>query len=163
VATPVRRIVDSSPLILLAKVGQLDLLHAGVPEILVPDAVLSEVGARGPTDPVFREIQSTAWLKIVPAPPAPQRVLVWGLGAGECSVLTVALADPECEVILDDRDARRCAQALGIGIRGTLGLVILAKQIASVPSARPVVEHLRRVGLFLTDDVANQASALVGE
>jgi predicted nucleic acid-binding protein len=59
--------------------------------------------------------------------------------------------------------SRRCAQALGIGIRGTLGLVILAKQIASVPSARPVVEHLRRVGLFLTDDVANQASALVGE
>ena len=33
-ATPVRRIVDSSPLILLAKIGQLDLLHAGVPEIL---------------------------------------------------------------------------------------------------------------------------------
>jgi hypothetical protein len=34
VATPVRRIVDSSPLILLAKIGQLDLLHAGVPEVL---------------------------------------------------------------------------------------------------------------------------------
>jgi hypothetical protein len=34
VATPVRRIVDSSPLILLAKIAQLDLLHAGVPEIL---------------------------------------------------------------------------------------------------------------------------------
>ena len=32
-ATPVQRIVDSSPLILLAKIGQLDLLHAGVPEV----------------------------------------------------------------------------------------------------------------------------------
>ena len=60
-ATPVRRIVDSSPLILLAKVGQLDLLHAGVPEILVPDTVLSEVGARGPADPVFQQIQSASW------------------------------------------------------------------------------------------------------
>ena len=65
-ATPVRRIVDTSPLILLAKVGQLDLLRAGVPEILVPDAVLQEVAARGPTDPVFQEIQRVAWLKIVP-------------------------------------------------------------------------------------------------
>jgi hypothetical protein len=34
VATPVRRIVDSSPPILLAEIGQLDLLRAGVPEIL---------------------------------------------------------------------------------------------------------------------------------
>jgi hypothetical protein len=66
-------------------------------------------------------------------------------------------------VIRDDRHASRSARALGIGIRGTLGLVILAKQIASIPVARPVVEHLRRVGLFLTDDVANQALALVGE
>jgi hypothetical protein len=49
----------------------------------------------------------------------------------------------------DDRHASRSARALGIGIRGTLGLVILAKQIASIPAARPVVEHLRRVGLFL--------------
>jgi predicted nucleic acid-binding protein len=66
-------------------------------------------------------------------------------------------------VIRDDRHASRSAQALGIGIRGTLGLVILAKQIASIPAARPVVEHLRRVGLFLTDDVASQALALVRE
>ena len=81
-ATPVRRIVDSSRLILLAKVGQLDLLRAGVPEILVPDAVLSEAGMLGPKDPDFQHIQSTAWLKIVPAPPAPQRVLIGGLGTG---------------------------------------------------------------------------------
>ena len=55
-ATPVRRIVNASPLILLAKAGQLDLLRAGVPEIIVSDAVLREVGARGPADRVLLEI-----------------------------------------------------------------------------------------------------------
>jgi predicted nucleic acid-binding protein len=99
-------------LILLAKVGQLDLLHAGVPEIIVPDVVLREVGARGPADPVFQEVQRATWLKMVPAPPIPPRVLVWSLGAGESSVLAAALTDPDCEAILDDRHARRCAQAL---------------------------------------------------
>ena len=94
VATPVRRIVNTSPLILLAKVGQLDLLRAGVPEIIVPDVVLREVGGRGPADPVFQEIQRAAWLKIVPTPPTPPRVLVWNLGAGESSVLAIALTDP---------------------------------------------------------------------
>jgi predicted nucleic acid-binding protein len=150
-------------LILLAKVGQLDLLRAGVPEIVVPDAMLTEVAARGRADPVLRQIQGTAWLRIVPAPPVPQQVLAWSLGTGEASVLTIALADPDCETILDDRNARRCAQALRIGVRGTVGLVILGKQIGSLASARPVVEALRRSGLFLTDAVANQALALVGE
>jgi predicted nucleic acid-binding protein len=163
VATPVRRIVNASPLIFLAKVGQLDLLRAGVPEIIITDVVLREVGARGPTDPAFQEVQRTTWLKIIPAPSTPRPVLVWSLGPGESSVLAVALTDPDCEAILDDRRARRCAQALKVGFRGTLGLVILAKQIGSISSARPVIEQLRRAGLFVTDDLADQALALVGE
>ncbi len=36
------------------------------------------------------------------------------------------------------------AESLKVGIRGTLGLVILAKQIGFIPSARPVVLELRR-------------------
>jgi hypothetical protein len=71
VATPLRRVVDASPLILLTKAGWLNLLRAGVSEILVPDAVLSEVGARGPTDPVLQQIKSTAWLSFVSTPQTP--------------------------------------------------------------------------------------------
>ena len=134
-----------------------------MPEIVVPDAVLREVSARGPADPVLLEIQRASWLKIVPAPPTPPEVLVWDLGDGESSVLSMALDDPECEAILDDRDARRCAQALSIGTRGTIGLIVLARQIGSIPAARPVLEQVRRAGLFVTDDLVRQALALVGE
>ena len=109
-ATPVRRIVNASPLILLAKAGQLDLLRAGVPEIIVPDAVLREVSARGPADPVLLEVRRASWLKVAPASPTPPEVLVWNLGDGESSMLSMALDDPDCEAILDDRDARRCAE-----------------------------------------------------
>ena len=162
-ATPVRRIVNASPLILLAKAGQLELLRAGVPEILVPDAVLREVSARGPDDPVLQEVQQAAWLKLVPAPPTPPEVLVWDLGDGESSVLSMALQDPGCEAILDDREARRCAQVLGIGTRGTIGLIILARQLGTIPAARPVLEQVRRAGLFATDDLVRRAPDLVGE
>ncbi len=131
------------------------LLRAGAPEIIVPDAVLREVGGRGAADPVFQEILWAVWLKIVPTLPTPPQVRVWNFGAGESAVLALALNDRDCEAVLDDRDARRCAQTLKIGVRGTLGLVVLAKQIGSIPSARPVVEQLRRSGLYLTDDVTN--------
>ena len=89
-ATPLRRIVNASPLILLAKAGQLELLRAGVPEIHVPDAVLREVSARGPADPVLLEVRRRAVVKVVPAPPTPPEVLVWDLGDGESSVLSLA-------------------------------------------------------------------------
>jgi predicted nucleic acid-binding protein len=163
VATPLRRIVHASPLILLAKAGQLDLLRAGVPEIIVADAVLREVSARGPADPVLLEVQRASWLKVVPAPVTPSEILVWDLGDGESSVLSMALDDPECEAILDDRDARRCAQALGIGTRGTIGLIVLARQIGSIPAARPVLEQARQAGLFATGALVRQALALIGE
>jgi predicted nucleic acid-binding protein len=147
----------------LEKVGHFELLRTGVAEVFVPDAVFAEVSARGPVDPVVQRIQSTAWVKIVVAPPTPPRVLRWGLGDGESSVLTIALGDPESECALDDRDARRCAKALRLDVRGTLGLVLLAKQIGSLAAARPVVERLRQAGLFLSDQIAEQALALVGE
>jgi predicted nucleic acid-binding protein len=163
VATPLRRIVNASPLILLANSGQLDLLRAGVAEIIVLDAVLREVSARGPGDPVLLEVERAAWLKVAPAPPTPPEVLVWDLGDGESAVLSISRNDPECEAILDDRDARRCAQALGIGTRGTIGLIVLARQIGSIPAAGPVLEEVRRAGLFVTHDLVRQALALVGE
>jgi predicted nucleic acid-binding protein len=47
-ACVVRRIVDASPLILLGKIGRLDLLRVGGPEVVVPGAVLEEVGGHGP-------------------------------------------------------------------------------------------------------------------
>lgn len=162
-ATPVRRVVDASSLISLAKVGRLELLRVGVPEIIVPDSVIAEASVRSTTDPVLERIRRAEWLTIVPATAIPPIVMAWDLGAGENSVLAIALADQECEALLDDRDARRCAQALGIQARGTLGLVILAKQIGSLPWARPVVEELRQAGFYLTDELAGQALALVGE
>lgn len=75
----------------------------------------------------------------------------------------MALGDPASEAVLDDRDARRCAQALGIQSRGTIGLVILAPQFGAIPAARPVLEDVRRAGLFATDRPVDQTLALVEE
>jgi predicted nucleic acid-binding protein len=85
------------------------------------------------------------------------------LGAGESAVLTWGYVNPGTEVIVDDLAARRCAAALGIPVRGTLGLVLTAKQQGILPAARPVLEQLRLSGMYLSDRVMNQALVLVGE
>jgi predicted nucleic acid-binding protein len=65
--------------------------------------------------------------------------------------------------ILDDLAGRRCAAALRVPVRGTLGLVLLAKQRGRIPAARPVLEAMRACGMYLSDRVLGDALALVGE
>ncbi|WP_242055410.1 DUF3368 domain-containing protein [Nostoc flagelliforme] len=71
--------------------------------------------------------------------------------------MTWGYANPGTEVILDDLVARRCAATLSIPVRGTLGIMITAKQRGVIPAARPVLEQLRLCGMYLSDRVINQA------
>jgi predicted nucleic acid-binding protein len=78
-------------------------------------------------------------------------------------VLAWARAHPGTEAICDDLAARRCAKTLGIPVRGTVGIVLLAKQRGVVPAARPIMERIVRSGMYLSDRALNDALALVGE
>lgn len=158
-----RPVVNASPLILLSRANWLHLLRLSGDTIVVPAAVADEVRARGLDDPIHRALEVTDWLTVEETGPIPAVVANWDLGPGESSVLSWALAHPGSEAILDDLAARRCARALGISVRGTLGLVLIAKQRGIIPAARPVVQELRQSGMYLSDTVVNQALKQVGE
>ena len=81
---------------------------------------------------------------------------------GESSALALA-ADHQLEAILDDRKGRRCAASLNIPVRGTLGIVLVAKLRGHIAEARPVIEGMMRNGLYLSQKVLDEALARVGE
>jgi predicted nucleic acid-binding protein len=158
-----RPAVNASPLILFARADLVSLLQLAGPEIVVPRPVADEVNREEPTDPAVRAIASTPWLRVVDPPPVPPVIQAWDLGPGESSVLAWAHAHPGTLAILDDLAGRRCATALRIPVRGTLGLVLVAKQRGRLPLARPVLEGMRACGMYLSDQVLNEALKLVGE
>jgi predicted nucleic acid-binding protein len=157
-----RAAVNASPLILLARGGLIRLLNLAAPEVVVPLAVAEEVRRRGASDPTVRALAENPWL-VVSEIAVPPLIQAWDLGPGESSVLAYAHAHPVTLAVLDDLAARRCAVTLGIPVRGTLGLVILAKKRGEIRAARPLLEALRRGGLYLSDAVLNAALALVDE
>jgi predicted nucleic acid-binding protein len=157
-----RAAVNASPLILLARGGLIQLLKLAGPEVVVPLPVAEEVRRRGSSDPTVRALAENPWL-VVSDIAVPPLIQAWDLGPGESSVLAWAHVHPGTLAVLDDLAARRCAATLGIRARGTLGLVILAKQRGEVKAARPVLEALRKGGLYLSDSVLNAALALVDE
>jgi predicted nucleic acid-binding protein len=158
-----RPAINTSPLIFLTKGGVLELLQIASQEIVVPAAVATEIEQYGETDVTAIALAQTDWLVVVETPPVPTVIQNWDLGAGESAVLAWGYVNPGTEVILDDLAARRCAAALGIPARGTLGLVLSAKQQGRIPTARPVLEQLRLSGMYLSDRVMNKALTLVGE
>lgn len=156
-------VVNTSPLVFLARAGLFDLLTIAAPAIVVPTEVAAELRRRGDADAAVRAMTAAAWLTVVEAPDAPASIQSWDLGPGESAVLSWAIEHGPAVAVIDDLAGRRCGAALGVPIRGTLGLVLAAKQRGRVPAARPVMEDLRRSGMYLSDKVLDSALGLVGE
>ena len=158
-----RAVVNASPLIFLAGAELLELLRLAADDVVVTSPVAEEIERRGPTDPTARALQETNWLSITETPEIPPVIQAWGLGAGEASVLAWSYVNAGSEAIIDDLAGRRCAAALGIPVRGTLGLVLVAKRRGQIASARSVLDQLRQSGMYLSDRILNEALTLVGE
>ena len=155
--------VDASPLIFLAHARLLHFLRYAAPELVVPIPVAEEISRRGSKDPTAQALAETRWLRTVEAPVTPPNLQAWDLGPGESAVLAWCLGNPGSQAIVDDLAARRCAATLGVPVRGTLGLVLIAKQRGEISAARSVLEELRQAGMYLSDAVLNRALKRVGE
>ena len=159
-----RPVVNASPLIFLARAKRIDLLRVAGHQVVVPDVVVAEITRRGPHDVTAVALESaSSWIEIVHPKAIHPVITAWDLGPGESSVLSWAKDHPPTEVIVDDLAARRCAAALGIQARGTLGLILVAKKRGIIHQARPVVESMRQSGMYLSERVMNRALALVDE
>lgn len=155
--------VNASPLIFLTQAELLDLLRMVGDTGVIPAAVMRELEAGVHIHDTARVVRETPWLTVVETLEPVESIQVWDLGAGESGVLAWVLNHPGTEAVVDDLQARRCAATLGLPVRGTLGLVITAKQRGRIPAARPVIEQLRDAGMYLSDRVLNFALKKVGE
>ena len=156
-------IVNASPLILLAKVGQIHLLLDLTQELVVPAAVAGEVQAGPASDPAGRWLRSEGarWVQAdLSVDPA---IAAWDLGSGETAVLNWASQRRTFEAILDDRAARKCALIHRIPYRGTLGVILAAKKAGLIPAAKPVCNQIVEAGLRIDASVLQGALRLVGE
>jgi predicted nucleic acid-binding protein len=156
-------VVDASPLILLGKIGQVGLLHELADELVVPQAVVLEVASRPEGAAVIEQVRSFERASVAAEVSVTAELWTWGLGPGESQVLALTSMVPGSRAVLDDLDGRRCAQAFGLPVIGTLGVVLRAKRKGVIPAARPVIDHLRRVGLFASDQLIKRALAHVEE
>jgi predicted nucleic acid-binding protein len=95
-----RWVANASPLIVLSKINQQQLLEQLADELALPEAVLVEINA-GPEEDAARRYLAESPLPVVSVMPEPL-VAAWDLGAGESAVLAHALAHPGWKAVVDD-------------------------------------------------------------
>lgn len=156
-------VANASSLILLGKASQTSLLVELCDELIIPKTVVREVREKPDGEEVLGKLATAPGVRFTDARPVQHSIEAWDLGPGESQVLAVASAQHGARAVLDDREARRCAASIEVPVIGTLGIVLRAKRKGLISEARPVLDQLREVGLYVSTDLLEQALHYLGE
>ncbi|MEQ9423248.1 MAG: DUF3368 domain-containing protein [Cyclobacteriaceae bacterium] len=133
-------ITDTSCLILLSKIGQLNLLNELYSEVWVTQEIVNEYGAGLPK-----------FIKISRVKPKFVRLL-WQIDKGEASAISLALESGYL-LAIDDLKARNVAFNLKLKITGTLGLLVKAKKSGLIDSVKDQLKAIEKTDFRLSEDV----------
>ena len=121
-------VADTSPLRYLILIEHVHVLPALYGHVIVPPAVIVELNQERTPDLVKTWLSNRpAWLQ-VQAPMQPVTSPRPVLGAGEREALALASELSADALLMDDRDARREAQRLGVPVLGTLRVLVDASE-----------------------------------
>lgn len=145
-------VVNTSPLILLAKIGQLDLLVRLYSQVVVPNAVWSELQAKPSheTQQIENYIQVGVFHRQQASPQHLSKVSPH-LGRGEQEAIALAMQLQAGLVILDDQEGRRIARQESLSITETIGVLIEAREKGLLPSIRRELDRLIEAGMWLDE------------
>ncbi len=148
---------NASPLINLARIGKLDLLHELYGELTVPEAVWQEVVVDGAGQPGADQVKASSWIKVQAV--ANRRfvqALRLELDAGEAEAIGLTI-ETEAELLLmDEHLGREIARHFGVCYTGLLGVLLEAKHTHLISAVKPLLDALRDVAGFRISDALYQ-------
>jgi len=148
-----KAVVNATPLIALSVTGHLDLLEQLFEWVYTPYSVYEEVVIRGRDRPGSLVVQQADWLNIQkPSQTSPIPVALMGLDIGEQDVILLGKELNVDWLIIDERLGRRIAQAMNFRVKGTLGILLVARQqgLISVAEAKQVVQQLHQSSIRIS-------------
>ncbi|SDF51766.1 Predicted nucleic acid-binding protein, contains PIN domain [Mucilaginibacter pineti] len=146
-------ISDTSCLIILSNINELDLLNKVYGNIVTTIDIATEFGEPLPEWVIIEKV----------ADKYSQQLLEMQIDKGESSAIALALETPQSTVILDDYKARKIAGQLGLNFTGTIGVIIKAKLNGVIPSIKPILEKIKKTDFRISDAIEQQALKLAGE
>jgi uncharacterized protein len=156
---------NSSPLITLARTDQLDLLRQLFGHVNIAEEARREVVVRGAGRPAAEAVRNAAWIESHPTAPWAEMLRLRSLhplGAGELATVLLARSFQADLVIIDERAARRLAQASGLAVMGCVGILETGFRRGLVADLRRSYQELLIQGIRIDRRILNQSLAACG-
>ncbi|MFZ2279497.1 MAG: DUF3368 domain-containing protein [Prosthecobacter sp.] len=158
-------IADTSVLLNLALVGQVQLLRALFGSVIIPLAVQTEFERLSASGGRFAGLILPNWVlvksfqQLSTTDEALER-----LDPGEFAAISLAIELHADALLMDESEGRAVAQAHGLRTIGILGVLIKARTTGLLPAIRPVLEDLRiRAKFRLGDALVRHALSMCQE
>ncbi len=136
-------IANTSPLLYLHQVAQLELLQKLYGTVQVPQAVVQELGAGKAQGINVPELATIDWVQSPTLPSLELIPNVMDLGQGEAEVIALGLMQPGSLLVIDDALGRQIAELYQLKYTGTVGVLIKAKQSGYLEAVGPILNSLR--------------------
>ena len=158
-------ISDTSPIINLAIVGELELLRQLYDKVIIPQAVYNEIVVEGVGQTGAEEVETLEWIEVKAVADRPMvTALEADLDVGEAESIVLALELEADLLLLDERKGRIVAARLGINHIGLLGVLIKAKQEKLIPAVKPVIDKLmEQAGFWIGEELYSYVLQVAGE
>ena len=137
---------DTSCLILLDKLGRIDLLQSLFNKITITDIIANEFGKELPD---FIEIRN-------PQEKNYQRILETFLDPGEASAFALAIEINDSLLIIDDLKARREAKQLKLNFTGTIGILILAIEKGYIENVSVLIDDIKATNFRISEKYVDE-------
>ena len=154
---PIQPVIsNTSPLIGLWGLNCFPLLRGLYTEVWIPREVEKEFLALDAT--VFREaLNSAPWIKVIDLADPQSAAIYQGVDAGEAEVFALAAEYDARLVLLDENKGRKKAKEIGLPVKGTVGVLLEAKEEGLIEVIKPFLIRLRANGIYLSELLINNA------
>jgi predicted nucleic acid-binding protein len=157
-------VLDSSPLIALARINRLPLIPQLAERVYVPKAVYEEVAPQRGSPPGSIEIREARWISVVQV----RNQMAVGclqhrVGRGEAEAIILAQEIQTDFLVLDDATARRLAESQNVRVIGLLGLLLHAKHHGHIDTIKSVLDDLKSAGFFIDESLYREILRQAGE
>jgi uncharacterized protein len=155
-----RIVINTGPLISLARIGCLEILSELPYDFLCPEQVRNELDEGEAAG--YQEVAPKG-VKVVSLAKPISHVSLAALDLGEAAVIQLALELSVSVVAIDEWKGRRAALAAGLSVTGSLGLLGKARMLGIVPSLKPLLDRAIAEGIRYHPDLVRTILESVGE